>query len=63
MRDIDTGEQTLQADEVVYGTNALQYLQTVEATEPGALFMSRDGQLTFRARTTSPSRVHRRGIR
>jgi len=55
MRDIDTGEQTLQADDVTYGTNALQYLQTVEATEPGALFMSRDGLLTFRARTTSPT--------
>lgn len=55
MRDIDTGEQTLQADDVAYGTNVLAYLQTVEATEPGALFMSRDGKVTFRSRTTSPT--------
>lgn len=55
MRDVDTGEQTLQADVVEYGSNVLQYLQTVEATEPGALFVSRDGMMTFRGRTTSPT--------
>lgn len=51
--DIDTGSATLQAD-VVSNTepaNLLSYLQRVERAEPGALFISADGLLTFRGRT------------
>jgi len=55
-RDIDEGVATLQADSVG-GTaadpkpvNALQYLQKVDESEQGALFIARDGRLTFRSR-------------
>lgn len=52
-RDISTGEATLQADVVAENNpvNVLSYLQRVELAEPGALFMSNDGLLTFRERT------------
>jgi hypothetical protein len=56
-RDIDPGQETLQADVVPENTNALQYLQLVESTEPGALFMSKSGALTFRDRITVPPLV------
>jgi hypothetical protein len=55
-RNIDAGLATLQAD-AIGGTanpapvNALAYLQQVEQAEPGALFVSKDGLLTFRQRT------------
>ena len=56
-RDIDRGQETMQADVVPENTNALQYLQLVESTEPGALFMSKSGALTFRDRITIPPLV------
>ena len=49
-RDIATGEVTLQADVVDAGVNVLDYLQTVADTEYGALFMARDGRVTFKDR-------------
>ena len=55
-RDIDAGLATLTGD-YIGGTvnpspvNALQYLQRVESDEPGALFVSKGGSLTFRQRT------------
>lgn len=54
-RDIDAGRQTLGADTVDADTNVLTYLQTVEASEPGALFISKTGALTFRDRTVAPT--------
>jgi len=54
LRDINAGSETLQPDEVPVGQNALQYLQVVESTEPGAMFISRSGMFTFRGRNTSP---------
>lgn len=56
-RDIDPGQETLQADTVAVNTNALSYLQLVEQTEPGSLFMSKSGMLTFRDRITIPPLV------
>ena len=56
-RDIDDGVATLQAD-AIGGTadakpvNALQYLQKVDEAEQGALFIARDGRLTFRDRSS-----------
>ena len=56
-RDIDDGIATLQAD-AIGGTanakpvNSLQYLQKVDEAEQGALFMSADGLLTFRDRSS-----------
>jgi hypothetical protein len=52
-RTIDTGVADLGADVVSEGTNALAYLQTVEASEAGFLFVGKDGALTFRERTSS----------
>lgn len=49
-RSIATGSATLQADTVDAGTNVLAYLQAVNRTELGKLFMSRNGVLTFRGR-------------
>lgn len=54
LRDIDGGEQSLIADSISEGTSALTYLQLVEQSEPGALFMSRDGLVTFRDSTYAP---------
>lgn len=54
LRDLDTGGMTLQADVVSDGTNALDYLQLVNFSEPGALFMGADGSILFRDRTDAP---------
>jgi hypothetical protein len=54
-RSIETGLTTLQADTVAENTNALQYLQLVDTTENGQLFMSRSGAVTFKNRAFNPS--------
>lgn len=48
---IATGKVTLDADVVSADTNALGYLQRVELSELGALFMDRKGFVRFRDRT------------
>jgi hypothetical protein len=53
-RSIATGLTTLQADVVSENTNALQYLQLVETTENGQLFMNKSGAVTFKNRVTIP---------
>lgn len=56
-RSIDDGVATLQAD-AIGGTanpqpvNALQYLQKVDEAEQGALFIAKDGALTFKDKGT-----------
>ena len=56
-RNIDEGIATLQAD-AIGGTanpapvNALQYLQKVDESEQGALYIASDGRLTFRDRAS-----------
>lgn len=47
-RDIDAGSSTLGTD--VFEGNVLEYLQKVEVSEQGALFISKTGDLTFRGR-------------
>ena len=49
-RDIGVGQSTLDADRIAANTNVLQYLQTVETSEFGALFMDRAGAVAFRDR-------------
>lgn len=56
-RDIDTGSATLGADVITPDTNALQYLQTIETSEQGALFIGKNGYVTFRGRNDLPSSV------
>jgi len=47
-RDIDTGAEDVGTQVVTANANALNYLQKVNETEPGLLFVSGDGVLTFR---------------
>jgi hypothetical protein len=49
-RTVDAGYETLQADAVTATDNALQYLQLIETTEPGELFIGKDGNLVFQDR-------------
>lgn len=53
-RIIDDGAQLLGADIVAENTNALAYLQTVEASEPGSLFIAKNGYVTFKDRVNVP---------
>jgi hypothetical protein len=50
-RTVETGKATLQADVVEEGTNALEYLQIVEKSEPGSVFIGKDGYFNFQERT------------
>jgi hypothetical protein len=54
LRAIDTGSQLLQADVVEDGANALEYLQLVTNTEPGSIFIGKDGDIIFKDRTVAP---------
>ena len=56
-RDIATGSQALQADTVDSGTNVLSYLEKVQQTESGALFIDADGVLTFRGSNTPSAAI------
>ena len=50
-RVVDTGQATLQADVVDEGTNVLDYLQTVNFSEPGSIFIGKNGYFNFQERT------------
>jgi hypothetical protein len=54
-RDIQTGVTTLQETTVALGTNVLTFCQLIESSEPGSLFVSKDGFLTFRSRRYNPT--------
>lgn len=49
--DLDPGYNPMQADTVSEGTNTLQYLQTIAATDFGRLFVDGAGVLRYRDRT------------
>jgi hypothetical protein len=51
-RVIDSGLATLQADVVESGTNVLDYLQTVNFSEPGSIFIGKNGYFNFQDRTS-----------
>ena len=53
LRSIATGAATLQADVVDDGREVLDYLQLIEASEPGYLFMSKTGSVVFKDRNTA----------
>lgn len=54
-RSIDTGQASLYADTIGDNVNALSYLQKVETSEAGALFIDADGAVAFRDRNASQS--------
>jgi hypothetical protein len=51
-RSIDTGSSTLGAFAISQDTNCLNYLQLINTSEQGYLFMSADGTLTFKGRSS-----------
>ena len=54
-RVVDTGNATLQADVVDDGTNVLEYLQIIELSEPGNVFIGKDGYFNFQDRAVAVS--------
>jgi hypothetical protein len=56
-RDIETGSTLLLDTDIAEDTNVLDYLQLVTQSEFGNLFMSADGNLTFRERNSVPTTV------
>ena len=52
LRNIDTGQATLQADTISSRPTPLAYIQQVSQVEPGAFFAAKDGRLTFRDRNS-----------
>lgn len=51
-RAVDTGRATLGTQAIEDGTNVLQYLQSIAVSEPGNLFISATGEVTFKQRST-----------
>lgn len=54
-RTIDTGSGTLGADVIEADSPALEYLKLVEKSEPGSLFIGKNGYLVFKDRTVAAS--------
>jgi len=54
-REIETGLTTLGADVYEQDTNVLEYLRTVARSEPGNLFISKDGKIVFTDRNAAPT--------
>jgi hypothetical protein len=48
LRDVETGLSLVGTQAIDDGTNVLSYLQKVAETEPGLLFIAKNGYLTFR---------------
>lgn len=53
-RQIDAGRQTLGSDVIGDTSSALGYLQTVEGSEPGSLFITKAGKVRFADRAVAP---------
>ena len=56
-RDIDTGQSLLQADVVDENTNVLTYLQKVESSEVGSLFMTKSNLIAFKDSVNIPDTI------
>jgi hypothetical protein len=52
-RNIDAGQEVLQADVIPARQDVLGYINTIEATEPGIFFIGKDGSANFRDRSTN----------
>jgi hypothetical protein len=55
LRDIDAGNTLMLDADVAEGTGTLEYLQLVERSEFGTLFLAKDGKITFRERNAVPN--------
>jgi len=54
-RNIETGLTTLGADVYEQDANVLEYLRTVARSEPGNLFIAKDGKVVFTDRNAAPT--------
>ena len=54
-REIDTGNTVMLDSVVSEGTGTLSYLQLIETSEFGTIFISRDGDVVFRERNSVPN--------
>jgi hypothetical protein len=54
-RAIDTGEANLSTFPIEENTNVVTYLQQVAASEPGLIFVSKNGKITFIDRSQTPT--------
>ena len=54
-RDIDPGNTLMLDVDVAEGTGTLEYLQLVEGSEFGTLFLAKDGKITYRERNAVPN--------
>jgi len=52
---ISTGQSLLQEDLIPENTDALSYLQLIETSEQGQLFIAKDGKLVFHERNYAPA--------
>lgn len=55
LRSIDTGSAELSDHPIEDNTNALNYLQQVAKTEPGNLFIGKNGNVVFQDRSVTPT--------
>ena len=55
LRDLDEGTVDMAANPVEVDTNALQYLQNIAGSDPGYVFVTRDGKFAFRDRRKAPT--------
>jgi hypothetical protein len=56
-RNIETGQTDLGADVFAEDTNVLEYLRTISRSEPGNLFIGKDGKVIFTDRSPSSGGV------
>lgn len=54
-RVVDPGLAELGNQEITVNTNAMTYLQQIAASEPGLVFIDKNGSLTFLDRSTTPN--------
>jgi hypothetical protein len=54
-RELDAGNTILLDTDIQEGTGTLSYLQLIETSEFGTIFISRDGNLVFRERNSVPN--------
>lgn len=55
LRDLDTGTVDLAANPVSQDTDVLQYLQNIAGSDPGYVFVTREGRFAFRDRRKAPT--------
>jgi hypothetical protein len=55
LRNVDAGDTTVLDTSITEGTNTLGYLQLVESSEFGNVFIARDGKFTFKERNSVPN--------